>query len=93
MHHENRCRREIKELREFFEGWLSGTLPETAEAFGRVEDILAIGFQLIDPSGECRMREEVFSGLLQTHESNSSLTVEIRGRAPSFRGRDGPRRL
>jgi len=74
----DRCRREIKELHEFFEAWLSGDLPETEEAFGRVEKALAPSFELIHPSGERKTREEILSGLRQAHGSQPSLTIEIR---------------
>jgi hypothetical protein len=74
----DRCRREIEELHEFFEGWLSGRLPKTEEAFERVEKVLASDSRLIHPSGEFRTREEILSGLRQAHGSQPSLTIEIR---------------
>jgi hypothetical protein len=82
MHQEDdlwdRCRREIKQLHEFFEAWLSGRLPETEEAFSPVEKALAPGFHLLHPSGKPRTREEVLSGLRQGQGSTPSLTIEIR---------------
>ena len=45
-------RREIGELHAFFEQWLAGKLPETADAFARVEAVLAPDFTLVAPSGQ-----------------------------------------
>jgi len=75
---DNRCRKEIQELHQFFEGWLSGRLPKTDEAFDRVENALAPGFQLIHPAGKYRAREKILSGLRQAHGSAPSLAIEIR---------------
>lgn len=72
-----RCLREIRELHQFFEGWLSGTLPEEG-AFERLEQALAPGFRLIHPSGEWRARKEIISGLRKQHGSQPELTIEIR---------------
>jgi hypothetical protein len=74
----DRCRREVEELHQFFKDWLSGSLPETEEAFKRVERALTPDFQLIHPSGRRQRREEILSGLRRAHGSQPSLTIEIR---------------
>lgn len=75
---QERCIREIRELHRFFENWLSGSLPNTEEAFERVGMTLAPGFRLIHPSGQWRTREEILSGLRKGHGSQPGLTIEIR---------------
>ncbi|MEF8797232.1 MAG: hypothetical protein V5A48_12310, partial [Salinivenus sp.] len=62
---EKRCRTEIEDLHQFFEGWLSGKRPNTESAFERAEKALGPDFQLIHPSGEWRDREEILNGLRQ----------------------------
>jgi hypothetical protein len=73
-----RCRTEIEDLHQFFEGWLSGRLPNTEAAFERVERALESDFQLIHPSGEWRDREEILTGLRRAHKSQPGLDIEIR---------------
>lgn len=46
------ARREIEGLHAFFELWLAGRLPDTAEAFARVEAVLAPDFTLVGPDGQ-----------------------------------------
>lgn len=75
---DERCRAEVEDLHQFFEGWLSGALPNTEAAFERAERALGSGFRLIHPSGEGRSREEILTGLRQGHESQPELKIEIR---------------
>lgn len=71
------CRREIEALHQFFEGWLSGGRPETADAFRRVDRALGPGFRLVHPSGAERSRDDILTGLRGAHGSQPGLTIEI----------------
>lgn len=53
------CTCEIKTLRQFFQDWLSGELPNTDVSFRRARRALAPGFSLIHLSGEWRSREDI----------------------------------
>jgi len=75
---DERCQTEIEDLHQFFEGWLSGRLPNTEAAFERVERVLELDFQLIHPSGEWQGREEILTGLRRAHKSQPGLDIEIR---------------
>jgi len=70
--------REIEDLHQFFEDWLSGELPNTGEAFRRLDRALVPEFRLVHPSGEWRRREDILTGLRQAHGSRPGLTIEIR---------------
>jgi Uncharacterized protein conserved in bacteria len=72
-----RCVREIESLHQFFEGWLSGGLLNTDEAFRRLDQALAPEFQLIHPSGEWRSRDDILTGLRQAYSCQPGLTIEI----------------
>lgn len=72
------CVREIEDLHQFFEDWLSATLPNTDEAFRRLDRALAPEFQLIHPSGEWRRRDDILTGLRQAHGDRPGLTIEIK---------------
>lgn len=72
------CRREIESLHQFFEGWLSGSLPETDAAFRRLHRALAPAFRLLHPSGKERSRNDILTGLRGAHGSQPGLTIDIR---------------
>jgi len=74
----DRCVAEINELHQFFEDWLTGTLPETDAAFERVERALGPGFRLIHPSGSWRSRGDVLKGLRAGYGGQPDLTIQIR---------------
>ena len=74
----DRCAREIRALHRFFEGWLSGRLSDTGEAFRRLDRALAADFSLIHPSGEERSRTDIVAGLRRAHGQRPGLTIEIR---------------
>jgi hypothetical protein len=55
--------REIRQLHEFFEGWLDGSLPDTDAAFARLTEALAPDFTMIVPEGETIDRSELLTRL------------------------------
>lgn len=81
-----RCRREVDELHEFFEGWLSGTLkPGT---FGRVEAALAREFSMVGPDGIRRAREPLLGRIRRGRGSRPDLRIRIRDVRVVFSGED-----
>ena len=48
---QSNCEAEVLELHQFFVEWLTGSLPRTEEAYGRFSDVLAEGFDFINPGG------------------------------------------
>ncbi len=61
------CEREIRELHDFFQGWLAGSLPATDEAFARFMRATAAGFTLIGPDGSVAGREETVVWIRAAH--------------------------
>lgn len=62
----DRCKREIIELHEFFEGWFLGQSLD----FDRVESALDEGFTMISTRGVRRTREELVDSLRRGHGQN-----------------------
>jgi len=69
--------REIRQLHQFFEGWLSGTLPKTQEAFSRLESSLANAFTMVSPGAQLLQRNVLLHRLQQAHGSRPRLTISI----------------
>lgn len=69
--------REINELHEFFEGWLGGDLKPTAEEFQRLETVLADGFTLITPDGQCLERDPLLKSLRDAAGTRPQLRIRI----------------
>jgi hypothetical protein len=74
----DRCAAEIEALHRFVEDWLSGALPETDTAFGRVERALDPDFRLIHPSGAWRSRDDILEGLKREYVGQPDLAIQIR---------------
>lgn len=60
---EKDCIAEIHGLHVFFVDWLSGTLPDTGQAFSRCAEALAENFVLIGPDGEATTRRTLLGRL------------------------------
>ena len=61
------CAREIKELHDFFQAWLEGSLPPTDAAFARFAQATAAGFTLIGPDGSVTRRDETAAWIRAAH--------------------------
>ena len=61
--------REVVDLHGFFEDWLGGTGPDSADAFDRLESALAETFTMVAPDGRRRSRTEVLAWLRQAYGS------------------------
>ena len=64
---DERCRREVIELHQFFEDWFNGSLPPMEEPFRRFDSVMAPGFMIISPNGERTERGELVSRLREAH--------------------------
>jgi hypothetical protein len=64
--------REVRDLHAFFEAWLSGTIPDGAQDFARLESALADGFTMASPDGHRHGRAEVVGRLRQAHGSKGA---------------------
>jgi hypothetical protein len=72
-------RHEVVGLHEFFVGWLTGSLEESDEVFGRFLDALHPDFSMIAPSGVVLDRDAVLASVRAGHgTADASLAIEIR---------------
>lgn len=63
MNCEQRCRLEVEQLHQFFQGWFRGELPDTDEAFARFESVIAERFEMIPPSGRIVERASILEAV------------------------------
>ncbi len=70
--------REIDELHVFFEQWLTGELPDSDEAFSRVEAALSDRFTMVLPGGNVLERGPLLAGLRGGHGTREAFTIRIR---------------
>lgn len=82
----DRCRREVVDLHEFFEGWLGGSLPDDAGTFARVESALAGEFEITAPSGETMDGDAIRSSLRESHgvHAGEAFAIRIEAVRPRF---------
>lgn len=57
------CTTEINELHQFFEDWFCGRIPDTDQAFSRLEKSLAPDFEMITPSADILSRPTLLKQL------------------------------
>lgn len=69
------CEHEIRELHDFFQGWLEGRLPATDEVFARFTRAAAAGFTLIGPDGSMARREETAAWIRAAHGTRPGLRL------------------
>lgn len=84
---DERCRREVGELHEFFQGWFNGVLEDSGEAFGRMADVMGEGFELIGPDGRRRGREVLLGDVRGAHGMARGESPPMRIRIEELRGR------
>lgn len=76
---ETRIISEIRDIHVFFERWFRGELPETREAFSRVERALGPEFQMIPPGGQLIERGPLIDSLWNAHASTQDrFEIEVR---------------
>ncbi len=62
-----RCEAEVLGLHRFLEGWVTGVLPRTEDAFERFKGVMAEGFAIVSPGGVTSGRDELFAELERAH--------------------------
>ena len=73
------ARDEVVSLHEFFVGWLTGSLEDADQVFGRFVDALHPEFSMISPSGVELDRGAVVASVRAAHgTADASFTIEIR---------------
>jgi hypothetical protein len=77
---------EIVELHDFFQGWLTGSLPATDEAYARLVDTTAQEFLLITPDGGRMLRERLLPELRAGHGSRLGWQMWVENAELRFRG-------
>jgi len=77
---DERCSREIHQLHRFFVDWFTGSLPDDASTFARLDRALAEGFQMIAPDGHRLGKPELLERLRSAHgaHSDDAFDIEIR---------------
>lgn len=61
------CRREIRELHAFFQGWFRGELEDSDASYARFGDVLASDFEIVSPEGRRTPRRDLVAALRTTH--------------------------
>jgi len=76
---EERCRREIEELHQFFARWFNAEVEDSSEQFERVASVIADGFVLIDLEGNEVPRDEILSVIRERwgHHEDGMGGIEI----------------
>lgn len=69
------CRAEIERLHDCFVEWFTATADE--EAFDRIADALAPGFEMVTPSGERAERTAVLESIRDSYGRDEPGTVDI----------------
>lgn len=69
--------REIIELHQFFETWLSGKAPATDAVFERFEGVMGDSFEIVTPDGTVLGREPLITGLRAAHGTRPGLRIWI----------------
>lgn len=87
---DERCRREIRQLHRFFVDWFTGSLPNDASTFARLERALAEGFQMISPHGLRLDKPELLKRLRSAHGAHADDTFDIEIRNIDVRHMLGP---
>jgi len=90
---DERCRAEVEQLHAFFVGWLGGTIESDPGTFSRLDDVLAVEFEMISPDGELITREQMKAGLMPAYGVHAGLTRPFRIRITDYHGRSLSRDL
>ncbi len=71
------CRNEIETLHQCFEDWFNGRVPSTAEAFSRIETVLADTFVIVMPQGSKVERAPLLKALYDAHTGRQGIRIWI----------------
>ncbi|MEM7534178.1 MAG: hypothetical protein AAF639_18500 [Chloroflexota bacterium] len=73
----DQIQREIVDLHQFFEKWLSGDLADTDQNFLRLESALANDFSIVSPDGTEVERATLVDSLRESHGKRPNLNIWI----------------
>ena len=71
------CEIEIVELHQFFEDWFNGRLPDSEDAFERMDAVMASCFEIVMPEGKRVPRDPLFSLLKNAHGKRTGIRIWI----------------
>ena len=71
------CRKEVNDLHQFFEDWVSGALPKTEESYARVQQALSDDFAIVGPDGRLTQRDPLLNGLYAAHLGRPNFRIWI----------------
>jgi len=74
---EENCRKEVHELHRFFQEWYSAELPNSAEVFDRLAQVIGADFEIISPTGLRCEREQLLETLHAAHGSDPEARIWI----------------
>lgn len=69
--------KEIVELHDFFQDWFNAVLPQTQEAFNRMDHVIDRRFAIVMPAGSRVEREVLLSRLFGAHGARSGIRIWI----------------
>lgn len=75
---EDRCRREVLELHQFFADWFNARLRDDEASFARFSKVMDEGFEIIGPDGKLTARQPLLEGLRAAHGKRPGISIEIR---------------
>ncbi len=71
------CRNEIDTLHRCFEDWFNGRVLKTAEAFNRIDTVLAETFVIVMPQGSKVERAPLLKSLYEAHTGRQGIRIWI----------------
>ena len=74
---DERCRKEVLELHQFFQDWFTGKLENTPENLARFTAVVDEGFQIVSPEGGVSTREQILDRVERAHGARSALRIWI----------------
>lgn len=77
MNCEERCKKEVAELHQFFQDWFRGKLDKTDGAFSRFKSVMAEGFEIISPAGRAMTRDVILDAVQGGHGNDPEANIWI----------------
>lgn len=69
--------KEIVDLHQFFQDWMTGTIEQNRENFNRVTETIGKGFYLVTPSGELIQRMQILDSIYKGSRSRADFRMWI----------------
>jgi hypothetical protein len=74
---DERCRKEVIELHQFFQDWSNGKLEESDASFERFSGVMAESFEIISPDGGRMKRAEILGRVRGGHGAGQGSRIWI----------------